>query len=333
MIAIVTGGAGFIGSELVRQLLATPLTHIVVFDCLSYAGNLENLPLTNGRLSLEVVDISDATALEGAWRNVRANYTESAVVYHLAAESHVDRSILSGEVFTRTNVLGTQLMLESSSRNNVARFLHVSTDEVYGSLKSAEAREDFILNPSSAYSASKAGSDLAVIAHQRTHNLDTLITRCVNNFGPNQMPEKFIPRMVNRAIRGRNLPIYGDGENSREWIHVSDHVKALISLMELGETGEIYNIGTGERVPNLQLAENIIKLTFSNSRIEFVDDRKGHDFRYAVDSHKIHKKLDWRPQISLLSGLAECILEIKRLAEDFEYQQKVLNMEMIYGKN
>ena len=333
MISIVTGGAGFIGSELVKQLLDDSLAHVVVFDCLNYAGNLNNLPLANERLSLEVVDISDAIALESAWKNVRAKYTETAVVYHLAAESHVDRSILSGEIFIKTNVLGTQLLLESCSRNGVIRFLHVSTDEVYGSLEHAVAREDLILNPSSAYSASKAGSDLAVMAHQKTHNLDTVITRCVNNFGPNQMPEKFIPRIVNRAISGENLPIYGDGMNSREWIHVSDHAKALINVMKNGKSGEIYNIGTGHRVHNLALAEKIIELTSSKSKIQFVEDRKGHDFRYAVDSTKINIELGWRPQIDLDEGLSTCIKQIKQLAENIEYQKKLVLMESIYEKN
>lgn len=333
MIAIVTGGAGFIGSELVRQLLQpeNSINHVVVFDNLSYAGNQNNLPLSNEHFSLELVDIARASELERAWKSVKALGEDSIVVFHLAAESHVDRSILSGEIFSRTNVLGTQLMLESSSLNNVSRFLHVSTDEVYGSLSKGIADESYPLNPSSAYSASKAGSDLAVMAHHSTHKLDTLIARCVNNYGPLQMPEKFVPRMINRALKDEPLPIFGDGHNSREWIHVSDHARALISLMGSGSSGGIYNIGTGYRVSNIDLAKEIIKLTSSKSDISFVVDRKGHDFRYALNCDKLKNEIKWFPQVDFMDGLQECINQIKILTKDVNYQEKVMLMEEIYA--
>lgn len=332
MIAIVTGGAGFIGSELVRQLLLpeNSINHVVVFDNLSYAGNRNSLPLSNRNLSFELVDIANVSELERAWKSVKALGEDTVVVYHLAAESHVDRSVQSGEIFSRTNVLGTQLMLESSSFNNVSRFLHVSTDEVYGSLSDEIADESYPLNPSSAYSASKAGSDLAVMAHRRTHELDTVITRCVNNYGPLQMPEKFVPRMINRALKNEPLPIFGDGHNTREWIHVSDHAKALICLMNSGLSGEIYNIGTGYRVSNIDLAKRIIELTSSKSDVKFVVDRKGHDFRYALNSEKLKAQLKWFPQVDFLNGLQECINEITILAKDVNYQERVMVMEGIY---
>jgi dTDP-glucose 4,6-dehydratase len=243
----------------------------------------------------------------------------------------VDRSINSGAIFSETNVLGTQLLLESASRNNVKRFLHVSTDEVYGSIVAGEADESYPLNPSSAYSASKASSDLFVLAHSKTHGLDVVITRCVNNYGPQQLMEKFIPRMTYRAILGMDLPIYGDGRNLREWISVSDHVNALIRVMEKGKPGEVYNIGTGERASNIEIAKIIIEQVSNKSKVKFIDDRLGHDFRYAISSRKIHQELHWNPKMKLADGLVKTVHEITEAAKIEHNLSKFLEIENHYG--
>jgi dTDP-glucose 4,6-dehydratase len=333
VIAIVTGGAGFIGSELVKRLLFGELNHVYIFDSLTYASQPENLPLENTRVTLMRVDIANKNEMKDAWSEIRSAFEDDEIiVYNLAAESHVDRSIQSGELFFRTNVLGTQLLLEHASRYGVKRFLHVSTDEVYGSLEVDEAYEDFPLKPSSAYSASKAASDLAVIAHHITHGLDTVITRCVNNFGLNQFPEKLLPRIINRCLRGESLPIYGDGKNVREWIHVSDHANALTEIMMKGIKGSIYNIGTGDRLSNLEIANAVIDLSNSNSSVEFVEDRKGHDSRYAVNSAKLRTELKWAPQKNLLSELDAYICHIKSRMQDPRAIELQRQAEIFYGK-
>ena len=328
-----TGGAGFIGSELVKNLLNTGLNHVYVFDSLTYASQPENLPLENIRLTLMRVDIANKNEISEAWSEIRSAFEDDEIlVYNLAAESHVDRSIRSGESFFRTNVLGTQLLLEFASRNGVKRFLHVSTDEVYGSLDVGEAYEDFPLKPSSAYSASKAASDLAVIAHHLTHGLDTVITRCVNNFGLNQFPEKLLPRIINRCLRGESLPIYGDGKNVREWIHVSDHTNALTEIMMKGTGGSIYNIGTGDRLSNLELANAVLNSIESNSSIEFVEDRKGHDSRYAVNATRLRTEISWTPQKRLLSELNTYISHLNARMQDPRAIELHKQAESFYGK-
>lgn len=332
MAIVVTGGAGFIGSALVRELIRNATEKVFVFDSLTYAGNRHNLPPDGKNFEFLRVDITSEKELSDGWAVIKKHHTELHSVYHLAAESHVDRSINSGAVFSSTNVLGTQLMLESASRNNVKRFLHVSTDEVYGSIANGEADENCPLNPSSAYSASKAASDLFVLAHSKTHGLDVVITRCVNNFGPRQLMEKFIPRITYRAILEMDLPIYGNGDNLREWISVSDHVEALILLMEKGKSGQVYNIGTGERVSNLEIAKFVIEQIGAKSKIKFIQDRLGHDFRYAVSTQKVREELGWSPKVKLFEGLTKTLTEISRVAKSQPNYSKFVEVEKTYEK-
>jgi len=295
---IITGGAGFIGRELVAQLL-NKKEKILVFDALTYASRREDLPTDSENLKFVELDICETESLRTYIQKFLVESpSEEVGVFHLAAESHVDRSIKSGLPFMRTNVLGTQSLLEALTEFKIRKLVHVSTDEVYGSILSGESDEESTLNPSSPYAASKASSDLVVKAFGHTHGIPYNITRCANNYGGEQLPEKLIPRLVHRAIQGNSLPIYGDGSQIREWIHVSDHVSALLKVMFQGRTSQIYNIGTSQRLKNLDIAKMIIEETQSNSVIEFVDDRKGHDFRYALNSQKIINELSWRPDIN-----------------------------------
>jgi dTDP-glucose 4,6-dehydratase len=272
---------------------------ILVFDALTYASRREDLPTDSENLKFVELDICETDSLRTHIQKFLVESPSEGVgVFHLAAESHVDRSIKSGLPFMRTNVLGTQSLLEALTEFKIRKLVHVSTDEVYGSILSGESDEESTLNPSSPYAASKASSDLVVKAFGHTHGIPYNITRCANNYGGEQLPEKLIPRLVHRAIQGNSLPIYGDGSQIREWIHVSDHVSALLKVMSQGRTSQIYNIGTSQRLKNLDIAKMIIEETQSDSVIEFVDDRKGHDFRYALNSQKIINELSWRPDIN-----------------------------------
>ena len=331
MLNIVTGGAGFIGRELVRQLLEIEGEHVWVLDSLTYASRRSNLNFTQKEFKFFKIDITNTEEVKKLFDVALEEFNNLNIrVFHLAAESHVDRSINSGKEFVLTNVLGTQILLENSTRIEVARFLHVSTDEVYGPIPRGEALESFPLLPTSAYAASKAASDLLVLAQHKTHGLDVVITRCVNNYGELQLPEKFIPRMVNKALRGDPLPIYGDGLQEREWIYVRDHVRALLVVMKLGESGSIYNIGTGERVKNLELAQLILKTLQSESKIEFIVDRKGHDRRYAVNSNKILGELGWKSETDHKNGIREAIIEISKLAKEMNSQETFGETEKLY---
>lgn len=302
---LVTGGAGFIGSNFVRFFLEQqPGARVTVLDALTYAGNLENLSDMEGRFSFVKGDIRDAEAV----RRAMADHAVDAVV-HFAAESHVDRSILGPMVFTETNILGTHVLLEESRRANVARFVHVSTDEVYGSLGPDGAfTESSPLDPTSPYAASKAASDLVVQAYAKTFGFPAIITRCSNNYGPYQFPEKLIPLMLINAMNDRALPVYGDGMNVRDWIHTRDHSAAVLAVLERGVPGEVYNVGSSNEWPNIEIVKLILRtLGKPESLITYVQDRPAHDRRYAIDSSKIARDLGWKAAIPFAEGIAETI--------------------------
>ncbi|WFB07404.1 dTDP-glucose 4,6-dehydratase [Streptomyces sp. LX-29] len=302
---LVTGGAGFIGSTYVRALLSRaygPAAHTVtVLDKLTYAGNRDNLPTGHRRLTFVRGDICDARLLAELLPG-----HEAAV--HFAAESHVDRSIDGAADFVRTNVLGTQTLLEAAVDARVQRVVHVSTDEVYGSITTGSWTEEAPLLPNSPYAASKAGSDLIARAYRRTHGLDVSLTRCSNNYGPHQHPEKVIPRFVTNLLEGEPVPVYGDGRHRREWLHVEDHCRAVHLVLERGRAGEVYHIGGGDELSNLELTERLLDLCGADpSMIRHVPDRKGHDLRYALDDRKIRDELGYAPRHTLADGLARTV--------------------------
>ena len=281
----VTGGAGFIGSNYVDLLLSEVrnVELVTVFDKFTYAANPKNLEkhVSDSRLQILCGDICDAKV-------VGASIKGHDVVVNFAAESHVDKSIEDSSIFVHTNVLGTYTLLEAARQNHVQTFIHISTDEVYGSLEKESATEEFPLRPNSPYAASKAASDLLARSYFVTHELDVRITRCCNNYGPNQFPEKVIPVLTKAGLIQQKLPIYGDGLNIREWIYVKDHCRGIQIALNRGTPGETYNIGTGVHLSNVDLASRIISaLDLPSDSIKFVQDRKGHDFRYSVDSSKI----------------------------------------------
>ncbi|MFB6840333.1 dTDP-glucose 4,6-dehydratase [Streptomyces sp. NPDC056361] len=303
---LVTGGAGFIGSHYVRTMLDGGYpgyedAHVTVLDLLTYAGNRDNLPAAHPRLTFVHGDILDRELLRSVLEG------QDAVV-HFAAESHVDRSIQSGAAFVRTNVEGTQAVLEASLAAGVERVVHVSTDEVYGSIDEGHWTEESPLLPNSPYAASKAASDLVALAYFRTHRLNLSVTRCSNNYGPYQHPEKFIPLAVTNLLEGRRIPVYGDGQQIREWLHVDDHCRAIQRVLTAGRAGEAYNIGSGSSVPNLTLAHRLVELLgLSTDLIDHVADRKAHDRRYALDQTKIEEELGHRPLTSFDEGLAATV--------------------------
>ena len=302
---LVTGGAGFIGSYFVkRQLDKNPLgiSEIIVLDKLTYAGNMENFSKNERELFRFVqADICDANATDSIIKT--ADY-----VVNFAAESHVDRSLVDASAFLNSNTLGTQVLLENCRRHGIEKFVQISTDEVYGSIAEGSWDEDFPLMPNSPYSASKASADLIVRAYQKTFGVNTNVTRCSNNYGPYQYPEKIIPLFITNLIQKKKLPMYGTGSNIREWIHVEDHCRGIELVISDGKSGEIYNIGSGNEMTNLELARLILKeMDEDESRIDFVDDRQGHDFRYSVSSERISRELGFAPQINFSKGLRSTI--------------------------
>jgi dTDP-glucose 4,6-dehydratase len=301
---LVTGGAGFVGSNFVHHMLAAhPDYKIVVVDALTYAGNLENLEpaLRNPNLEFVRADICDPLMHELA--------QGCDMVAHLAAETHVDRSIDSSAVFVRTNVQGTHSVLEACRAARVPRLLHVSTDEVYGSLgPTGRFTETSPLHPNSPYAATKAASDLLVMAFVHTFKVPAIITRCSNNHGPYQFPEKFLPLMIAQALAGKPLPVYGDGLHVRDWLRVDDHCRALDLALHKGRDGEVYNIGGDAELLNLEVARRVLRALGQDEKlIEFVEDRPGHDRRYALDSSKIERELGWKRQWEFEAGLAATI--------------------------
>lgn len=304
MKVLVTGGAGFIGSNFVHYFLqAHPDDHVIVADKLTYAGNLRNLQgvLDNARLQFVRLDICDP-AMDGALKGCDA-------VVHFAAESHVDRSIEDASPFVRTNIEGTWRMVEAARRCQIGRFIHVSTDEVYGSL-GPEGRftESSPLDPTSPYAASKAASDLLVLSAVKTYGFPAIVTRCTNNYGPFQFPEKFIPLMICQALAGQPLPIYGDGRNVRDWIYVQDHCRAIDLILRKGKDGEVYNIGGGCELENINVARSILStLKQPETLLKFVTDRPAHDRRYALDCAKLTQQLNWEAQRDFDRGLTDTV--------------------------
>ncbi|MEU2228225.1 dTDP-glucose 4,6-dehydratase [Streptomyces sp. NPDC018347] len=303
---LVTGGAGFIGSHFTRTLLeggypGHETSRVTVLDKLTYAGNRDNLPAAHPRLEFVRGDICDAELL------ARVLPGHDAVV-HFAAESHVDRSVAEASAFVRTNVLGTQTLLDAALAAGTERFVHVSTDEVYGSIAEGTWTEDSPLLPNSPYAASKASSDLIVRAYHRTHGLNASITRCSNNYGPHQHPEKLIPLFVTNLLEGLPVPLYGDGRNVREWLHVDDHCRAVALVLDRGRAGGVYNVGGGDERTNRAVTERLLDLCGADwSRVRHVPDRKGHDLRYALDDGRIREELGYAPRVPFEQGLADVV--------------------------
>jgi dTDP-glucose 4,6-dehydratase len=305
---LVTGGAGFIGSEFVRATLRGTLpgssgTHITVLDKLTYSGNELNLAPIADLQNYRFVkgDICDRDLVD----DVVAGHD---AIVHFAAETHVDRSIDSATSFVRTNALGTQVLLEAASRHRLGRFVHVSTDEVYGSISEGAWTEACPVAPNAPYAAAKAAGDLLALAWHRTRGLDVVVTRCTNNYGPYQYPEKLIPLFTTNLLNGQQVPVYGDGRNRRQWLHVSDHCRAIQLVLLGGRPGEVYHIGGGAELTNLELTEHILTACGADwDMVRYVPDRLGHDLRYSLDITKISTELGYSPSVAFADGLAEAV--------------------------
>jgi len=304
---LLTGGAGFIGSNFINYILDEHSDYNVInLDKLTYAGNLENLVTSEGKKNYRFVkgDITNVELVNSLFQKYDINY-----VINFAAESHVDRSILGSEIFFRSNVLGTNVLLEAARKFSTEKFVQISTDEVYGSLgEEGLFTEDTPIHPNSPYSASKASADMMAMAFYHTYGVPVVITRCSNNYGPFQFPEKLIPLMIINSLNGKKLPVYGDGMNIRDWIYVIDHNKAIERVFEKGMSGEVYNIGASTEMPNIEIIKLILNtLGKSEEMIDFVKDRPGHDRRYAIDSSKIKNELGWEPLFSFEEAISKTI--------------------------
>jgi dTDP-glucose 4,6-dehydratase len=304
---LVTGGAGFIGSNFIRYILDKyPEYRVINLDKLTYAGNLENLTSADKdpRYAFEKGDICDKARVQ-----LCVMRYEIDAIINFAAESHVDRSILGAAEFVQTNIVGTNVLLEVAKELKIKRFLQVSTDEVYGSLGlTGLFTEETSLHPNSPYSASKASADMLALAYQHTFGLPVVLTRCSNNYGPYQFPEKLIPLMIANALNDKSLPVYGDGMNIRDWLHVKDHCSAIDEVLHRGKIGEVYNIGGNNEKPNIEIVKLILQnLGKPDSLITYVKDRPGHDRRYAIDSSKIQRELGWTPSYTFEQGIADTI--------------------------
>lgn len=301
---LITGGYGFIGSNFIHMLSRCGYQgHIVNVDKETYAANKANLAGINLDMSNYQIDIADAPAIDGVFAKHKPD-----LVVNFAAESHVDRSILSSSPFMHSNILGVQVLLDACRSHNVKRFLQISTDEVYGDLPpdALPSREDDKIKPSSPYSASKASADLVVLAYHRTHNMDVVITRCSNNYGPRQFPEKLIPLAIRKIQKGEKIPVYGKGDNIRDWIHVDDHCEGIWHALRLGRAGEIYNFGGNNQICNIDLVRTLLKFAGKgDDGIEFVTNRLGHDFRYDIDFGKATAELAWVPTIPFSTGIKQ----------------------------
>ena len=308
---VVTGGAGFIGSNLVKFLIKKNY-FVINIDKLSYSGNLYNLKNIN--INKNYVFIKSDLNNRGKLIKIFKKFKPKGI-FNLAAETHVDRSIDDPKDFIYSNILGTYNLLEAVLKyNKKIRIVHVSTDEVYGDLIKGRSKENFSYNPSSPYSSSKASADHLIKAYIRTYKLNAVISNCCNNYGPNQFPEKLIPKLIFNIINNKSLPIYAKGKNSREWMHVQDHCEALLLIYIKGKIGESYNIGSGKNLNNIQISENLLNVAKKyiklqpKTKIIFVKDRPGHDFRYALNSYKIKKEIKWKPKTSFKEGLKKTFL-------------------------
>ena len=330
---VITGGAGFIGSNFIYYMLNEhPDDTIVCIDSLTYAGNLATLSnaMANPNFKFIRADITNRSAIDAIFKEVKPD-----VVVNFAAESHVDRSILNPQLFLETNIIGTSILMDSALKNDVSRFHQVSTDEVYGDLPLDKPEmlftEDTPLHTSSPYSSSKAAADLLVMAYSRTYGLPVTISRCSNNYGPYQFPEKLIPLMINRALTNQKMPIYGDGLNIRDWLYVEDHCSAIDLILKRGAPGEVYNVGGNNEKSNIEIV-NLILSTLGKSRelIEYVPDRKGHDRRYAINSSKIRKKLGWSPKTMFDEGILKTI---NWCVENDDWYRSILNQDYLKFNN